>query len=78
MDPEPSRAPLPARMTERDGTLLLGALTEALGALTAEGPERALQKSFGEAQRGLRARKGLLLVVRGLTPPEFEILYESG
>jgi DNA-binding NtrC family response regulator len=81
MDPQsfsaessPDRGP-----ADRDTPLLLEALTEALGALTLEGdPELALQRSFGSAQRGLRARKGLLLVVRDVSPAEFEILYASG
>jgi DNA-binding NtrC family response regulator len=81
MDPQSFSAELsPDRgPADRDATLLLEALTEALGALTLEGnSELALQRSFGSAQRGLRARKGLLLVVRDVAPPEFEILYASG
>jgi DNA-binding NtrC family response regulator len=83
MDPHGSKGAVDRSGEEapesRDATLLLRALTEALGVLTLEGsPEVALQRSFGHAQKGLRARKGLLLVVRGLDPPEFEILYSSG
>jgi DNA-binding NtrC family response regulator len=74
----PSEAPVQGDPTERDATLLLGALTTALSALGRTDLDRALQESFGEAQHGLRARKGLLLVVRGLDPVAFEILYSSG
>lgn len=65
--------------SERSAPDLLRALTEALCGLNLEGnPELALARSFDYAQRGLRAQKGLLLLVRGLTPPELEILHASG
>jgi transcriptional regulator with GAF, ATPase, and Fis domain len=72
-------SPGESQLVERDATELLRALTEALGALSIDGnPELALKRSFGHAQQGLRAQKGLLLVVRALAPCELEILYASG
>jgi DNA-binding NtrC family response regulator len=64
---------------ERDLTLLLRALTEALGVLSTGGDRAtALRESFVHAQRGLRALKALLLYVRSSHPLELEILYSSG
>src|SRR5262249_48853973 len=64
---------------ERDLTLLLKALTEALGVLSAGGDRAtALRESFSLARKGLRAQKALLLYVRGLAPLDLEILYASG
>src|SRR5262245_50533312 len=64
---------------ERDLTLLLRALTEALGVLSTGGDRAtALRQSFVHAQKGLRALKALLLYVRSTEPLELEILYSSG
>jgi DNA-binding NtrC family response regulator len=64
---------------ERDLTLLLRALTEALGVLSSGGDRAtALRETFAHARRGLRAQKALLLYVRASDPLDLEVLYASG